>query len=62
MLLDGETSQERLDLGTSQIIGVAFLVEEDKSTNPVDVSRFGAFGIMQRPAFMADLIEEPWLG
>lgn len=42
MLLDGEVTQEGLDLGHAQISGVALAVEEDIAPDPANVGLFGA--------------------
>jgi hypothetical protein len=49
--------QERLDFGTIHGVGMLVVVEEDKTFNPMEISLFGAVGIMLGAEGLAHLIE-----
>ena len=46
LLLDGQVGEEGLDFGDAHIFRVSLVVEEDEAFDPVDVSLFGAIGVM----------------
>ena len=50
--------QEGLDFGGAHGLGVAFLVEKNETPDPVDVSLFGAIGIVLEAQGIAELIEK----
>ena len=58
LAFNGEVSQKRLDLGCAHVLRVALVVEQDEATRPVDISAFGANGIVTDPDFTAKPVEQ----
>jgi len=46
LFVDGQVGEEGLDFGDAHLFGMAFVVEEDVAPDPVDVSFFGAVGVV----------------
>ena len=59
--IHGEVIQEGRDFALAHRLRMAFLVKEDVALRPVDVSFFGADGIMFGANDEAKLVEEFWL-
>ena len=56
--LDRKVSQERADLFFAHRVRMAFVVEDDETSNPIDVSLFGADAVMLNAQMPADAVEE----
>jgi len=56
--LDGEMVEEGLDFWVSHFFRMAFVVEEKVAVHPVEVSLFGAVGVMLGARDVASLIEK----
>jgi hypothetical protein len=41
--------------------GMAFVVKQDKASDPVEVGFFRPFGILQNPQDIPDLLKQFWL-
>ena len=50
--------QNRANFGSAHILWVAFIVEEDKSSDPTDVGLFGANGVVFAAYGIADASEQ----
>lgn len=57
MPLDGEESEELLNLWPAEVAWVLFLVVENEAANPVAVGVFRALGVVAPPHRIAHLIE-----
>lgn len=57
MLVDGQVGQESLNFRAAHLFGVAFVMEEDVTFDPVEISGFGMERVMFEPEGFADLIE-----
>lgn len=55
---DGEVGEEGFDFGFAHVLGVPFVVKEDKTADPIDVACFGAVGVMLDAQGVAYAIEE----
>jgi hypothetical protein len=58
MALDGKVGEERGDFLFSHGVGVAFIVEEDEATNPVEINGLSANAVMLDAQVPADAIEQ----
>jgi hypothetical protein len=57
-LFDGELCEEGLYFWLTHFFGVAFVVEENIAVHPVEVSLFGAVGVVLGARDAASLIEK----
>jgi hypothetical protein len=57
-VLDGEMGEEGFDFGYAHILGMAFVMEEDETPDPLDVGFFGLIGVVFEPEGFTDAIEK----
>jgi hypothetical protein len=58
---NGQIGQEGGDFGRAEFGGVAAIVEENETLDPIDVTGFGAGRIVTDSDFAADSVEEAGL-
>ena len=58
MALDRKVGKESNDFFFAHVVGVAFLVKENETANPIDVSLFGADAVMLDAQMPADAVEQ----
>ncbi len=56
--IDGKVGEVRNDMRGAELVGVLFIVEEDKPFGPSDISVFCMVGVIELPAGDANLVEE----
>ena len=56
--LDRKPSQESLYLQRAHVFQVALVVEQDEATRPIDISAFGANGVVTHPNFTPKPVEQ----
>jgi hypothetical protein len=56
--VDGQVSQERFDVGASQLARVDFVMEQNVATHPVDIGFLGANTVVLDAQPIAQLIEQ----
>ena len=61
MLLNGKVGEEGADFGHTHLAGMAFIVEENETFDPLNVALFGAVGIMLDTQGLAYLVEKFFL-
>jgi hypothetical protein len=55
-VLDGEMGEEGFDFGYAHVLGMAFVVKEDETPDPLDVGFFGLVGVVFEPEGFTDTI------
>lgn len=60
-LVDRQIRQKGFHLRRSHVTEMAYVVKEHKATHPVDAGLFRAFGILQGPQEVADLLKQFFL-
>jgi hypothetical protein len=56
--LGSKVGEEGLDFGSAHLPGMAFLVEKDVPSDPIQVGFFGAIGVVFGAERIAHLVEE----
>ncbi len=56
--LDGQVSEERLELGCPHLLRMAFPMEEDEAPDPLDLGVFGPDAVVQDADPLAHAVEE----
>jgi hypothetical protein len=58
MALLGQVSQKSFDLRGAHVFGMAFVVKQDVTLDPIDIGLFGAIGIMLCAQSFADTFDK----
>jgi hypothetical protein len=56
--LDREVSEEGFNFWSIHFVGMTFVVEENKPPDPLNISFFGAVGVMLETNSISNLVEE----
>jgi hypothetical protein len=57
LLTDGEMGEKGFNFGTAHVSGMAFGVKENVAAHPINVTFFGAVGVVLQANGIADLIQ-----